>query len=197
LSWFARELQFQAISIDFSTVGNQKTIENFSLQQLVVTVFEKNILVDDLSDIPQADVVYSLGFVEHFSNPELLFEKHFNCCLPGGIIIIGFPNFSGINQRILALIAPKLLEKHVLTVMNENLWLSIAKKKNCEVIYHGYLGGICPRIWYPSESHLIGYQLINLCIRGLNWFLSRWITCLGRINSPSWSAYWLGIFRKP
>ena len=197
LSWFAREFHFQAISVDFSAVGNQKTIENFQIQNLAVKVFQKDILSDDLSDIPKADVVYSLGFAEHFENADLIFQKHLECCKPGGFILIGFPNFAGINQKILSVFSPKLLQKHAISVIREDLWMNLAKKYDCKIIKVQYLGGICPRIWYPVETHIPGYSLINLGIRALNYGFSRWILCPGRINSPQYSAYWLGIFQKP
>jgi 2-polyprenyl-3-methyl-5-hydroxy-6-metoxy-1,4-benzoquinol methylase len=41
--------------------------------------------------------VISFGFIEHFDNPENVIQKHLDLLKPGGILIVGVPNFTGIH----------------------------------------------------------------------------------------------------
>lgn len=64
--------------------------------------FEKNqqdnikAIYADLLDnpkLPQAELVYSLGFIEHFEPAETkkIIKAHFDAVLPGGLVLITFP----------------------------------------------------------------------------------------------------------
>src|SRR6516164_5913304 len=47
------------------------------------------------------DVVYSLGFIEHFRDFNEIIKTHENCLKEDGILIIGLPNFNNLFKKVL------------------------------------------------------------------------------------------------
>lgn len=89
----------------------------------------------------QYDVVYSLGFIEHFTNWVDMIVRHAEIVKPNGWLLIGTPNYAGIVQRVLH----KLLEEenyktHVTASMNPALWKQILEGAGFEVSYAGTIG---------------------------------------------------------
>jgi 2-polyprenyl-3-methyl-5-hydroxy-6-metoxy-1,4-benzoquinol methylase len=87
------------------------------------------------------DVVYSLGFIEHFTNWIDIIVRHAQIVKPNGWLLIGAPNYAGIVQRVLH----KLLEEenyktHVTASMNPALWKQILEGAGFEVTYAGTVG---------------------------------------------------------
>jgi 2-polyprenyl-3-methyl-5-hydroxy-6-metoxy-1,4-benzoquinol methylase len=64
------------------------------------------------------DVVYSLGVVEHFDNPKLVFAKHLQLLRPGGRGIIAIPNYGGVYGQVQSWLDPVNLAIHNLKIMN-------------------------------------------------------------------------------
>jgi SAM-dependent methyltransferase len=92
------------------------------------------------------DVVYSLGFIEHFTNWIDIVIRHAEIVKPNGWLLIGAPNYAGIVQRVLH----KLLEEdnyktHVTASMNPAMWKQILEYAGFEVTYAGTVG--CFDLW--------------------------------------------------
>ena len=49
---------------------------------------------------------FSLGLIRHFSEPEHVIEAHLRYLKPGGTLMIGCPNFLGVNRAIVKRLAP-------------------------------------------------------------------------------------------
>lgn len=61
------------------------------------------------------DITYSLWFIEHFDNPEMVIEKHFRLTKKWWLIIIAIPNLLHLNK----LLTPKkIVNIHNLDIMN-------------------------------------------------------------------------------
>ena len=86
----------------------------------------------------QFDVVCSFGFIEHFTNFELVFQKHIDLVKPGGILVVACPNFNGLQKLFHAMLDYDNLKRHVLAAMDLQSWGKILKKNDMEIIYHGY-----------------------------------------------------------
>ena len=84
------------------------------------------------------DVVFSLGFIEHFEDTEQILKKHWRMVNKGGKMIIGIPNFLGINGIYQLLFDPSNLNIHNLNSMNivrlRNM-IDDIKPKNSRVFY--------------------------------------------------------------
>jgi len=91
----------------------------------------------------QFDVVFSYGFIEHFSNIEEILGKHWKLVKPGGKLIIIYPNFLGINGLLQGVFDPDNLIKHNLSIMvikNLRGKLLSAGINKCKISYYGGLG---------------------------------------------------------
>lgn len=195
LAYLARACGGEAYAIDISSVGCMKLKENFELLGIPVTVFCRDVLEGDLSDLPRFDLVYSLGLIEHFSDPLPMIRKHVELAKPGGVIMVGLPNFLGINKHVLRRTRPEMFSIHNLTTMDTRTWSSFEQEAGLEVLFRGYVGGWEPRIYAVRKPNARS-RLVNLPIRAA----ARLMDNLGpvhRWNSRAWSGYAMGVYRTP
>ena len=195
LAYIARTFGYEAHAIDSSPVGCGKLRENFQLLDLPVTVYCRDALAGDLSDLPRFDLVYSLGLIEHFANPLPMIRKHVELAKPGGLIVLGLPNFLGLSRPILKLTRPETLGKHNLRTMDVRTWAVFEHELGLEVLFRGYVGGWEPRI-YAMRQHDLRSRLVNFPIRAA----ARVMDSIGpahRWNSRAWSGYAMGVYRTP
>ena len=96
------------------------------------------------------DLVYSIGFIEHFENWSEIIDLHCSLVKPGGRLILTCPNFRSIPQRIYHWIWDRASFKvHYIPSMNPLLWSQILIKHGFRIEYHGYFGGN----YYWDESN--------------------------------------------
>jgi len=195
LAYFANRFHYKIASLDYSGIGCEKTKENFKILNLNGVVYQRD-LFSDISDLPLFDIVYSLGFVEHFSNLEQVVEKHLKLLKPGGTLLIGTPNFLGINHRVLKRLEPELLSQHNLFTMNTKNWEMLEKRFNLEVIFKGYVGGFEPAL-FASKSNKILRKLVSYLFKGVSRVIDYLIKPLRVFNCKYWSYYMILIYRKP
>lgn len=84
LAYFRNNFHYDVHALDYSETGCAKIKENFDRLNLDVTIHRCNLLTDDLSALPRFDIVYSMGFIEHFSELDAIVEKHLNLLREGG-----------------------------------------------------------------------------------------------------------------
>jgi SAM-dependent methyltransferase len=63
------------------------------------------------------DIVYSGGFIEHFSSPGEAVDRHLNLLADGGYLVIAIPNLRGLNYALARLFSRRLIAIHNLTIM--------------------------------------------------------------------------------
>jgi SAM-dependent methyltransferase len=70
----------------------------------------------DATLLPTAkfDVVYSGGFVEHFTDPARVMRRLRDLVAPGGVVITTVPNFRGLNGIFQRFLDRECLDRHVL-----------------------------------------------------------------------------------
>jgi len=96
------------------------------------------------------DCVYSLGFIEHFTEWENIFMKHLSLVNDNGLVIIETPNFSGWLQRIPRIIFDyKNYKRHNIESMNLGRWLKILNENNFEILRAEYIGGYM--LWFEKD----------------------------------------------
>ena len=147
LAYVSRTFGHSAHAIDSSPVGCLKLEENFRYLGIPVGVYCRDVLEGDLSDLPRFDLVYSLGVIEHFSDPAPMVRKHVELAKPGGLIVLGLPNFRGISRPILKWTRPELFSAHNLGTMDLRTWTGFERELRLEVPFRGYVGGWEPRIY--------------------------------------------------
>jgi SAM-dependent methyltransferase len=101
-----------AWGIDISQTGLQQTARACA-EGAPVRLVEGDFF--DGAALPSAafDVIYSGGFIEHFTDPAPVAERMFELCAPGAIVVTTVPNLGGVNGWLQRLADPKLFEAHV------------------------------------------------------------------------------------
>lgn len=195
LAYVSRTFGYEAHAIDSSRVGCLKLEENFQHLKIPVTVYCRDVLDGNLSDLPKFDLVYSLGVIEHFSDPVPIVSKHVELAKPGGLVVLGLPNFRGISRLILKLTRPELFSAHNLRTMDIRTWAAFERELGLEVVFRHYVGGWEPRI-YAIRRKGSRSRLVNLPINAA----AKAMDVLGpvrRWNSMAWSGYAMGVYRTP
>lgn len=122
----------------------------------------------------QFDVVYSLGFIEHFTNWVEIIGRHMEMVKPGGYLLIGTPNYSGIFQRVLhKLFEEENYRTHVTASMNPELWREIFAAGGFEVLRAGTVGRF--NYWSRGTERLPRIQ------QELSWLVSKLTPTLAQL----------------
>jgi 2-polyprenyl-3-methyl-5-hydroxy-6-metoxy-1,4-benzoquinol methylase len=89
----------------------------------------------------QYDVVYSLGFVEHYEDWGSVIAKHASLVKPGGLLIITAPNLVGAFQHALHhWLDREALDRHNLKAMNPHGWADVVRPLGFDVLFSGFFG---------------------------------------------------------
>jgi SAM-dependent methyltransferase len=194
LAFLVREKGYHAHVLDYSAVGCAATRRNFELLSLPVTVTQGD-LFDDALRIGPFDVVYSLGFIEHFSDLSSVMARHVRLTKPGGLVVVGCPNFTGVNGWFLERLAPDLLGKHNTAMMDPDTWAAFERSLGLEVLWKGHVGGFEPSVFNRWERR----SARKAPLRAAAWALTR--ACRFKpfklINAPQFSHYVLAAYRTP
>lgn len=194
LAFMAKEFPLIPSGIEYSEAGMQATLENFKILDLAAG----SILTGDFFQTQpdrKFDVVMSFGFIEHFDNVDDVVELHLGWLKPGGTLILGVPNFCGINSYIQNVLDPEILDKHNLTIMNLGYFQSLAKRFNLKPVFLDYIGSFEPSL--PIAKHRFGNPM-QFIVKSFLWFAHRirGIKKLDHLNHQFFSSYILAIYKK-
>jgi len=195
LIYLTRKFRYSAHSLDYSHLGNVRTLETFQKAGMEVQVYERDLFADN-SDLPKFDIVYSLGFIEHFDNPGEVVRCHLDLLKPGGILMLGVPNYGGIYRFVLKRMAPSIGQTHNLKTMDLKNWSVFEQDFPISTVFKGYIGGFEPLNMKKMEADTLLNRLIYFKIRVLMTLFSFHFRWLRKFNSRLWSGYLLGIYRK-
>jgi len=195
LAYFHNQFGYKVSCLDYSEIGCQKTDKNFKMLGIPVSVYHKDLFAENLG-LPQFDLVYSMGLIEHFEDVSGVIEKHLKLLKPGGTLLLGLPNFRGINYLFLKFLAPKLLKQHNLKTMDTRTWTSFEHEFKLETIFKGYIGGFEPMTFMVKEKKTFFTNLLFLKVRVLNKIFHKNFRGLRNLNSRCFSGYILGIYQK-
>lgn len=110
------------------------------------------------------DVVLSRGFIEHFDDPEEVIEKHLALLKPGGTLVIGIPNFKGINKVLASLFDPGILKIHNCEIMTVSafgrLFDKLPVQQLCCELYGVFSFGL-----YGAPENTFRSRLLRLCYK--------------------------------
>jgi SAM-dependent methyltransferase len=196
LAYVRRAFGYRVACLDYSATGCEATERNCKSMGISVDVYNAD-LFDDRVALPQFDVVYSLGLIEHFSDPVPVVARHIRLLKPGGILLLGVPNFLGINLVFLSRLAPGLVAQHELSVMDLRRWETFEERFNLEVLFKGYVGGFEPGVFRRREDANRRTAVPYFVARVLSRLLSRHGGLLRRLNSRWWSGYAMAVYRRP
>jgi SAM-dependent methyltransferase len=194
LAFMAREFGLKPSGVEYSDAGMKATLENFRILGLTPdAIFTGDFF--EMKPPRQFDAVMSFGFIEHFSDVDSVVERHLQWLKPGGVLILGIPNFTGIYSPIQHVLDKDILEKHNLGIMNLDYFRGLGNRLSLEPVFLDYVGSFEPALFFanyrvgnPLQVMVRAGLWIARQIRRLRWF--------DRFNHPSYSGYILAIHRK-
>lgn len=194
LVYMKKKFGYKIYAMEYSEVGCKKIEDNLEYFGMQGTILTRDIF-SNLDDLPKFDVVYSLGFIEHFSDLELIIKKHLDLIRPNGILIVGCPNFGGLNKLIMTLTSPKRFKGHYLSSMNLKNWEVVEKNLEISPIFKGYIGGFEPKMFSCEKKNPISLFLYGLL------FLTRILVTdrfkiFRNLNSKYFSGYLISVYKK-
>jgi len=190
LVYFHEKYSYQISGIDNSETGVRKTHDNLRYHNIDRKIHRADLL--KFRTPGRYDVVLSLGFIEHFEEVDEVIEKHLSLLKPGGKLILGIPNFKGINFLIQKYMCADLLAKHNLRIMNRGFFENLPQRFPLERIFVGYVGGFEPALfWAPKPNFFSRVILKALGALGL----LRRNSLLDNLNSRLFSSYIIGAFK--
>ncbi|HJQ23329.1 MAG TPA: class I SAM-dependent methyltransferase [Blastocatellia bacterium] len=120
------------------------------------------------------DVVFSAGFIEHFTDARRVVDHHLNLLKPGGYLVIGIPNLRGVNYWLLRAFYKELLDIHNLDIMRRSAFAQLFDASKVERRFCDYYGTlsldiVAARDDSPLRSVLAAMKKLgiigNLCLR--------------------------------
>ena len=115
LCYMARRFGFRAFGVDYSD-EIVRTANLFKYNELPAPELFKE---DFFQWQPGRtfDIVYSIGFIEHFEDPRRVLRKHSDLLAPGGRLIVTMPHFAHLQYLFHWLIDRDNLRKHNTRIM--------------------------------------------------------------------------------
>jgi SAM-dependent methyltransferase len=210
LAYGVREYGWEAHALDYSEVGCRMTVENFHKLGLPVVVHNED-LFDRVRALPEYDIVYSLGLIEHFEDTLSVVQCHWQRIKPGGVLLLGVPHFIDVFWPVLKLVAPRTAGGHNRRALILESWRSWEKDLGMIVLHKAYTGGLEPvyilsvieeeRRLYP-DGPAVFQGLARFILRCLRALRTRAYRSLPRlrllpfINGRSTSAFAVGVYQK-
>jgi hypothetical protein len=122
LQYFEKQFNAECHGYDYSETGCKQAREFFSAHGSTVSVHHQDVLTNPPKISHQAQLIYSIGVVEHFENPVGMINAHLTPLAEDGVAIIILPNYQGLNLWIQKRLDSKNLEIHNLNSMTSVFW---------------------------------------------------------------------------
>ncbi len=139
---FKNYFNLDMFGIEYSEGGRKKTVLNVAKHDIPA----ENIILGDFFDDDflnknreKYDVVFSTGFIEHFSDSCDVIKKQFSLVKKEGMLICLIPNAGYLNKF---LSSKKILNIHNLSIMNRDKFKEIFMNNALEIKYCDYFGGL-------------------------------------------------------
>ncbi|MBK9303563.1 MAG: methyltransferase domain-containing protein [bacterium] len=86
------------------------------------------------------DIVFSLSFIEHFSDPDRMIDAHLGLLKKNGMLVIVAPNLNGLNKRIYGFFNSADLAAHNLAITNLAAFRDLFSEVPVEPLFCGLYG---------------------------------------------------------
>jgi len=194
LAYVAESAGLEVGGIEYSDAGAVATLENLKLMGIKTdSVISGDFFLVEPNNV--YDVVMSFGFIEHFDNVDDVVRKHLSWLKPGGILILGVPNFSGLNGLVQSILDKEILDKHNLNIMNLAYFKQLAIECNLDPLFVDYIGSFEPALAIPKYRFGNPIQIFTRAILfGIR--ILRKFKFFDHLNSKYFSSYILAVYRK-
>ena len=86
------------------------------------------------------DIVFSLGFIEHFTDVEQVIAKHINLLTEAGYLVVSIPNLRGINSFLAKIFDKKTIAMHNIGIMEKKEFSELFDKERLSPLFCDYYG---------------------------------------------------------
>ena len=188
LGFYAERFDARVTGIEYTAHG-----ADLSRRNLAALGIDGEIVQDDFFAVVPSphDLVLSLGFVEHFDDLAGTFAHHAAFVAPGGMLVLGVPNYRGLMGVLQRLADRDHLAMHNTAAMDGALWRRLGGERGMHVAWEGYLDGPDPDIIAVGAGRrwVLGLLALLDVLRRLK---------VGpRLNGSKVSAYLLVVLRRP
>jgi SAM-dependent methyltransferase len=149
LYYLRNHFQIETFGLDYALKGLFNSVKNGN-----------NLVCSDLFNPPfkdgTFDLVYSLGVIEHFTDPSNVIVKHFDMVRNGGLVLITVPNFY--KYSILSFVYKigrkynEVKQTHNMEIMEIHNFIKLFKNMNIKILMNNYYGPCI--IHSPPNSHI-------------------------------------------
>ena len=144
-----------------------------------------------MEDVGPFDIVYSMGFIEHFDNYEEVMDRHLQYLAPGGSLMIAVPNKRKLRWLYGLAFDRHNLNVHNLQCMQRKVFDKFAVRNELETISVEYVGGFA----YAVHQPLCFLQ--KLLCRPLQHVIRKFNPFLASHPSHWYSSSIIAMYRKP
>lgn len=139
LPYLARNYNGDCCGVDFSEVGCQLAQRNLALAGAEGTIVCEDMFAFIKTHREEFDFVYSMGLIEHFTEPQAVLAEMRTLLKPRGTMLTVMPNLRGMYTPIARVASPKLLATHQVITPPE--LAAALRDAGCHVTEFGYTGG--------------------------------------------------------
>lgn len=122
LCYFEKQFNAECHGYDYSENGCKQASQFLSEQSSSVHVHHQDVLETPPKISNRAQLVYSIGVVEHFEDPFGMITAHLAPLADDGVAIIILPNYQGLNLWVQRHLDPDNLDIHNLKSMTSAFW---------------------------------------------------------------------------
>jgi len=143
------------------------------------------------------DVVFSKGFIEHFTDIAPLLDRHLDLLKPSGYLLVDVPNFRWVNAVLARLFDEGALPRHNLNIMPKHAFRQLFDRPDLFELSCGYYGAFSFYLFTADESK-IAKRMLKTChkIQPLLNLGFRRLLGSRRLETPLFSPFLQYIGRK-
>lgn len=111
--------------VEYTDAGaalNRENLSNAGLSpdQVIQADFFDDAFLEEWRE--RFDIVFSMGFIEHFDDAADVVSRHVDLCRPGGLVIVTVPNMRGLNWAMTRFFRQELIPLHNLEIMDRTVF---------------------------------------------------------------------------
>lgn len=194
LAYIHRGCNCRCAILDYSSSGCALARENFKALGIELDVYQRDLFAAGLPN--HFDFVYSLGLIEHFDDFSAVVAAQAKLVKPGGALLIGVPNFRGVNGWFARRIDRARFNSHNLAAMDAAGWDGFEQELGLQRLFRGYVGGFEPGVFATRPCFPgVGARLLSFGAIQMARMLTYHFAVLRRFNRPWLSGYLIGVWR--
>jgi len=192
IGFFAQVQGCETWGIDYSPAGLALTRQSNMGRELNLRLIEGDFFEESLLPREHFDLIYSLGFVEHFADVSQVTRRMAEVLKPGGKVMTLIPNFTSLYGAIQKAVNPAVFEKHVV-MDGAELDAQHAAAELVREMPGQFWGCFGPGVVNYGAAGKWILPPLKLAQHAICWSLHG---LHGTFDSPYLSPYVVGVYRK-